>query len=357
MSVTTDHATLRVIHIIPYDGIGGVETAARSMQMKTYGTIEFRRFYLTGDVRYGDARNVIPNCSGHRTSPFTIVANSIRIARLKPDVVIASLWRSVIAALLIKTMRPRVKLVTMIHFPKNVHWIDAIVHRIAFRLSAEIWADSQATLKERIPPNTSAHRRTISFLVDRDEPHPRSEPRPTFIFWGRLHSQKGLVRALQLFKLVQEQIPNAIFWILGPDGGDLSGLKILASRLHLDANVHFLGPATREEIRRYARDATFYLQTSRAEGMGLSVVEAMQVGLVPVVTAVGEISSYAVDGQNSIIVGDSLNAAASRLLALLGDAENVHRLRDAAISTWVNKPLYRDDVIAACEILGAGAGA
>ena len=39
-------------------------------------------------------------------------------------------------------------------------------------------------------------------------------------------------------------------------------------------------------------NASFYLQTSKFEGFAMSVVESMMMGLVPVVTPVGEIGRY-----------------------------------------------------------------
>ena len=36
----------QVVHLIPYDAIGGVETAAKSLDDGCYGEINFSKFYL-----------------------------------------------------------------------------------------------------------------------------------------------------------------------------------------------------------------------------------------------------------------------------------------------------------------------
>jgi glycosyltransferase involved in cell wall biosynthesis len=98
------------------------------------------------------------------------------------------------------------------------------------------------------------------------------------------------------------------------------------------------------------RGACFYLQTSIYEGMAMSVVEAMQLGLLPVVTPVGEIGSYCRDGGNAVVVNNDERAVAD-VLHLLTDPAAYGTLRQQAIEEWLDKPLYRESVLAACEAL------
>jgi glycosyltransferase involved in cell wall biosynthesis len=88
--------------------------------------------------------------------------------------------------------------------------------------------------------------------------------------------------------------------------------------------------------------------------MAMSVVEAMQLGLVPVVTPVGEIPRYCLNGLNSIIVSDDERAVEDVLLAL-NKAETFQSLRRNAIATWDEIPVYKDSVIEACLALGRAA--
>ena len=46
------------------------------------------------------------------------------------------------------------------------------------------------------------------------------------------------------------------------------------------------------EIKKYANKASFFVQLSSYEGMSMSVSESMQLGLIPIVTNVGEIKIY-----------------------------------------------------------------
>lgn len=79
----------------------------------------------------------------------------------------------------------------------------------------------------------------------------------------------------------------------------------------------------------------------------MSVVEAMQLGLVPVVTAVGEIGRYVRDGENGLLVDpQSLRASAERIARLLQSPEEIQRLSRSASNTWSDAPLYSEDFCA-----------
>jgi len=263
---------------------------------------------------------------------------------------IASLWRSCVVLHAIKLLRPKTKVVTFLHSASDVHWLDKVFNRMAMQVSTEIWADSKTTLEARVPKALQARARIISFLVERQPEPAYAPPNPRFLYWGRLHPQKGLVRALRLFAGVRAVMPGATFHLIGPDGGARVELEAEVKRLSLDGAISFLGPMERTAIFDFARGCSFYLQTSLDEGMAMSVIEAMQLGLVPVVTPVGEIGRYCRDSQNAIVVRDDVDAV-NRVIALIGDGAFYQRMAKAAFATWQAQPLYRDDVVAACTRL------
>ena len=268
--------------------------------------------------------------------------------RRQPDVLIVSLWRSYIVGLLVKLLRRNVILVLFLHNAENEHCLDTICTRLAASLADEIWADFKTTLTERVPSPRTTRCRVISFLARRFKPLPQGKVEPSFIFWGRLTPQKGLERAIRVFAAIREKIPSARFRIIGPDVGLLHALKSLCKSLDMDDAVVFSGVATHDEIAGFAQYASFYLQTSEYEGMAMSVVEAMQMGLVPVVTFVGEISSYCRNGYNAVIV-EFERQAVEDVIQLLHSTDQYLALRSAAIATWDDKPLYRDSMLDACH--------
>ena len=267
----------------------------------------------------------------------------------KPDVLVLSLWRAYFVGILLKLIRPSIQLVVFLHYPKHVHGVDRILTCLSACMAIKIWADSQTTLFNRLPSFLTSKGRVLSFVTEHFAPViNRAVASPVFIFWGRIHAQKKLARALGIFAAVHAVKPSARFLIIGPDGGDLASINEIVGKLELDKAVDFLGPMNFFDIRQVAAGASFYLQTSELEGMAMSVVEAMQLGLVPVVTPVGEIAHYARSGENAVVISDDLTAV-SEVLRLLDEEAQYQMMRENAITTWLNKPLYKEDVLQASQ--------
>jgi glycosyltransferase involved in cell wall biosynthesis len=356
-----------VVHLIPYDGIGGVEVAARSLPAGDHdghddprgGDLRFAKLFLssrcgvTGGVTGGAHVWTGPRAS--EWAPGNYLGAVAELRRRRPDLVIVSLWRSCIVALLAKAVMPRLRLVAFLHLAAPVHLPDRLLNAAVMRLAKEIWADSDSTLAARLPGSQRHKGRVISFLTERLERVTQGPAAARFIFWGRLHPQKGLDRALEVFARIAATRPQARFTVIGPDMGHRRALEAQAHDLGVAGQITFTGPMAREAIFALAGEHDFYLQPSRAEGMAMSVVEAMQLGLVPVVAPVGEIPRYCRDGETALFMAPYEDAAAvaTRLDALLAAPDRVERMARAAHDVWAARPLYRDDVLAASRaVLG-----
>jgi glycosyltransferase involved in cell wall biosynthesis len=277
-----------------------------------------------------------------------------RLYRDPPDLLVASLWRSAIVLICLKILRPRTNVVIFLHLSRDVHFADKIANRSAMYLANAIWADSSVTLNRRVPRSLHGKGRIVSFLLSQRCLPEQRDPAPEFIFWGRLNVQKGLDRAVGLFAKVLRYRRDARFTIIGPDGGREAHLRARVADLGLYDHVVFRGRMRNEEIAVSASRASFYLQTSLDEGMAMSVVEAMQGGLVPVVTPVGEIANYCHDKDSAIFVYDD-DAAVEAVLALLEDPDQYRRMSFAAAKYWQDRPLYRNDFLdAARELIAVG---
>lgn len=334
----------RVVHLLPYDGIGGAESAAKSIFDGPTGAIAFEIRYVFPDVHSAAERRRTNN-------PLTLIVSIRALARLPPDILIVSLWRAAMVGVVVRLLCPRVKLVTLIHNSVDAHILDYVVTRLAMRLSSAVWVDSHESAALRFGRCVGQPFTVIPFLTRSIPALP--EPRrasPYFAFWGRLAPQKNLPRAIALFRRVWREFPEARFLVIGPDNGELGKLRVLSAQLGLSNAIEFTGALTFERIRDRVADCTFYLQTSDYEGMAISVIEAMQLGLIPVVTAVGEIRRYGRRGVNAIIVG-STDESLTQIRGVLHDAAAFTRMRSSAVATWADAPLYRDAVLAECARL------
>ena len=331
----------KVIHLIPYDGIGGVETAARSMSGLEQDEIDFQVKYIYPKVSANKQRLITFN-------PFYLFRAASQIISLTPDLLIVSLWRSCLVCFLVKIFRPHLKVVLFLHATNHAHWSDRLMTNFTSRYASQIWADSDESLRQRLPNNQVDSGQVISFVTSRIPALPQRHVSPDFIFWGRIHPRKCLKRALCLFAAIRLVFPDAHFKIIGPDGGDLEHIKTLADKMNVSDSVSFLNEMSFDEIVCHAKAASFFLQTSLFEGMAMSVVEAMQLGLVPVVTPVGEINNYCRADYNAFFI-ESDTEVIARVQEILNDNVRYSRMREHAISTWRDKPLYAESIINACK--------
>jgi glycosyltransferase involved in cell wall biosynthesis len=259
----------------------------------------------------------------------------------------AQLWRAALVGAIAKLLNRRIKMVLFVHNSADAHKIDWLVTRLTLRLADAVWADSQASIEARFPSFPQVPVSVISFLVHRLPPLPTQPPAPIFAFWGRLSKQKNLQKALELFASLHLKNPQAYFIIVGPDGGEEKVLRKRVKELGLERTVEFTGPIAFSKIRARLSKASFYLQTSDYEGMALSVTEAMQFGLVPIVTPVGEIAHYC-DASNAVIVSDHASTIAE-VLTLLENPKQFAARREAAMAVWKGKMLYRDSIFEAAR--------
>ena len=221
--------------------------------------------------------------------------------------------------------------------------LSLIFTKLMSKMCSSIWADSNDTLNTRLP-NFPEHRSdVISFVARKLQPQTNNQSQPNFIFWGRLHEQKSIHIALNIFAEIKKQHSEASYNIIGPDGGEMVKLKNLSKKLNIEKNVNFLGPKDLDSIINLSKNASFYLQTSKLEGMAMSVVEAMQLGLVPLVTPVGEIKNYCIDKVNAILIDDE-DSAVKSILNLLDNKNAFEKIRQNTISCWNDSEIYSESI-------------
>ena len=339
--------TPRVIHLVPCDGYGGVETAARSAANSPDLACDLTVYFLAGRTVAEGSRRIVDHPDRRLNDPRTLWAAAREITLLGPDVLVCSLWRSMLVGMAVKRLRPATKLVVFLHTTGGTHPLDRITQRLALRAADALWADSETTLKA-FGKRTAKPLRKISLILEHRAPLPEARLAPRFVSWGRLHRHKGHDRSLELLALLVSRGIDARLEIWGADGGSGDALRNQCDSLGLSDRVRFAGSFDPSRLAEVAGGHSFYLSLSRLEGFGMSVAEAMQLGLVPVATPVGEIARYVRDGENGLLVdADQLSVAADRIAKLLQSPDNYRRMSLAAAQGWRAAPLYAEDFCAA----------
>ncbi|HET9396650.1 MAG TPA: WecB/TagA/CpsF family glycosyltransferase, partial [Nitrospiraceae bacterium] len=110
---------------------------------------------------------------------------------------------------------------------------------------------------------------------------------PTFVYFGRFASHKGLERLLDTFGGVSAAIRNARLLLLGNDwDGTLGLIREKIDTLQLSGRVRVATGLSDDDLRREIGQSTFFVSASQYEGFGLALVEALSAGLIPIANAI-----------------------------------------------------------------------
>ena len=122
----------------------------------------------------------------------------------------------------------------------------------------------------------------------------RAVPRPkngfTLLYVGRLAPLKDLATLLRAVALTRTQHPNVQLWIVG-DGPLEFSLRKLSDELGLNECVTFFGEEA--DVSPFMLAADLFVSSSVTEGLPVSLLEAMSVGLPALVTDVGGMGEVA----------------------------------------------------------------
>ncbi len=144
---------------------------------------------------------------------------------------------------------------------------------------------------------------------------------------GRVDVHKGLSRLLKALAAVRDRDPRAFsLRVLGPSvvEGLTAALEAERDALGLGERVRFEGKVPTETMHEAVRTAQLGLWPAEYESFGISVVETMAAGLVPVLHD-NRAFRYFVEGQSGLLTdfGDPERAAA-----------DLRRARDLDLGAW-----------------------
>lgn len=339
---------IKIFHIVPTSYGGGVETAAKSFLNYSTKNFIFKVIFL----RSRKLDNPI----------ISYIFAMKRIFDEKPDIILTSLWKSNLMTLIYKLFLPNKKYILFIHSTKNKHFLDKFITSFAAFYAYEIWADAEYSLEERLKSLylfnfkkgnclKIKQKRVISFVTEKLDPISTKNCCPSFIYWGRLSSEKNIDKAIQIFSKICKTKKESTFIIIGPDYGVRDSLNTKIIDLNLIGNVFIYDYMSLKEIKTFAKDSSFFIQLSSYEGMAMSVAESMQLGLIPVVSAVGQIKFYCKNMKNSLIYNHNDQDIISNISLLISSPKIYENIRNNAIKTWQDSNTYRLDIISALDQL------
>jgi glycosyltransferase involved in cell wall biosynthesis len=151
---------------------------------------------------------------------------------------------------------------------------------------------------------------------------------PLLVAVGRLIEQKDHATLVRAFARVRERHPDAVLALLGSGPLEVQ-TRSLATQLGVADALVMPG---RVEIRDWLARADVFVHTSRWEGFGLALLEAMLASLPVVATRVSAVPEVVVDGATGVLVEPGDDAAVARgLTGLLDDPARARELGAAGL--------------------------
>ena len=146
---------------------------------------------------------------------------------------------------------------------------------------------------------------------------------------GRMQEcTKRFSSVLKVWHLLEKQnLPETKVWhlVMVGDGDDLYSYKQMAKELRLQ-RVSFEGF---QNPLPYYKAAKIFLMTSRIEGFGNVLLEAQQMGVVPIaMDSYPAVRDIILNGHNGILVPkDSIQSMSKALISLISNTKELDRLR------------------------------
>lgn len=212
-------------------------------------------------------------------------------------------------------LRPKARL-TMVHCSEYVRqsyarnrFFRGYRHEVA--ISAGLMDAREGSLLRHVPRNLSSGDAVRVGMVARLDP---------------IKNHRLVIAA---FRLMLDSYPQAVLEFIG-DGSEMGNLKATAQELGVSKRVVFHG-RVRDAFSMMREWDLFMYGTTRAEGFGAALAEAMCLGLPCVVTDVGPMRE--VGGEERAVryvSADSATDFARAAVALLGDNKERCRMSDRA---------------------------
>jgi len=160
------------------------------------------------------------------------------------------------------------------------------------------------------------------------------------IIIARLDPEKGVDLAIKCLALLNNVNSKLKLEIFGT-GSEEANLQGMIKKLDIQKYIHFHGLKKNNYVRSYLeKNATqsIYLQPSRSEAFGQSIIEAMAAGLPVVATRVGGIPEIITDGENGLLC-KPLNPEfmADNILRIINDPQLRTNLQQNAFFTVKNR--------------------
>jgi len=177
------------------------------------------------------------------------------------------------------------------------------------------------------------------------------------LYAGRLAVEKGLGFLFESLRDLSARGYELELTLLG-DGNDREHLQELARRLGIGERVVFAGYASQEQLRESLQRSDLFILPSFAEGVPVSLMEAMACGVPVLATAVGGVAELVEPEHTGLLVPPADSEALSNAIArYCSDVELRQRVSRSGRQAVVARFNLDSEVEKLAQLFLTGAGA
>lgn len=344
-----------VVHLASTMGFGGVQSAivksiAEVNEKFDYHVLSLGEMndQLLGQLSDRDRKRV--HFVGSRFFYWGWFSSISKIAALKPDVLVVSLWKSVPPAFFYKLLHPKVPIIGFYHSSKAIHFADRFCQWLLARILKRSFADSNTTAFEvqkrlRIPEKPIV----VPFHFSSDWSqvnfgYKQFSEEVRLVYFGRISKEKGIDRAIAFCSFMFRMGLRFSFHIYAP--GISFSVEEKIQKAGLSEFIGIKAAIPPGNVSLVMRDYEFLVQLSDFEGMAMSVVEGMKNGLIPLVTQVGEMANYCKHRINGFVLpapfDENLPGFAEDFVRCLANKDELNLIRSNALETFKEELTYSE---------------
>jgi glycosyltransferase involved in cell wall biosynthesis len=141
-------------------------------------------------------------------------------------------------------------------------------------------------------------------------------------FVGRLSKSKGISDLIKSWRIVVDKVPESLLYIIGTDNGNGMYQKMI-HKYKLQDSIIITGFLSYEEKMEIMHKCSIFTFPSYEEGWALAVMEAIDMGLLPVVYDLPAYD-YICTNKIKVKISDRRKLALLTIHYLLNDNERLH---------------------------------
>jgi glycosyltransferase involved in cell wall biosynthesis len=285
------------------------------------------------DPRFGDEFSIIL-APEETTLAGQVVAFLDWAAKEKVDIIIPNCEDNIIAA--IRHLPAEIRYISICHTVSRSGYLLSSIYSDRLSFAVAINPRQRRELENRwhipssklqlIPHGIDFQR----FFMGAKSSLAKRELR--LVYLGRIHDMdKGVMWLSPILREITNQSVPFMLDLVG-SGPDLAELQKRFESLGLSRRIKVHGQLTPNKIPQILAHADIFLMPSRFEGFGLTLVEAMAAGCVPIATHLQGITDMIVeDGVSGFLcpMGDT-GAFAQKIIDLYNDRTRLARMAEAA---------------------------